>query len=94
VYDWVRNAYSESSALPENLTFKSRGRISWAAVWSYTQDEIYWPISGHVLDFCGRKVSCHSQGSNIHIAAVFYFLHMWASFFLFNKHQEHIISFQ
>jgi hypothetical protein len=28
VYDWVRNAYSESSALPENLTFKSRGRIS------------------------------------------------------------------
>jgi hypothetical protein len=69
------------------LDFNRRGRTLWAAVWSYTQDEIYWPIPGSVLDFCERRVSWHSQESNRHIAAVFNFLHAWASFF-FNKHQE------
>jgi hypothetical protein len=32
----------------------------WAAVWSHSLDEIYWPIPGQVLNFCGRRVSCHS----------------------------------
>lgn len=41
------------------LDFKRRGRTLWAVVWSYTQDEIYWPIPGQVLDFCER-VTCHS----------------------------------
>jgi hypothetical protein len=49
------------------------------------------------LDFCKRRVSCHSQESSKHIAAVLDFLYMRASFLLFNSHQEQrykIISFQ
>jgi hypothetical protein len=51
------------------LDFKRR-RTLWAAVWLYTQDEIYRPIAGHVLDFWEKRISCHSQESKLHIAAI------------------------
>jgi hypothetical protein len=37
------------------LEFKGRERILWAEVWSYTEDEFYWPIARQSLEnanFC------------------------------------------
>jgi hypothetical protein len=48
------------------LDVKTRGRTFWAAVWSYTQDEVYWPVPGQVLYFCeGRVPAIHRKAMNI-----------------------------
>jgi hypothetical protein len=84
VYDWLKNPYCESSVQRENFTLREEEELcelqSDHALKIQFTDR---PIRGQVLDFCERRVCCHSQESNIHIAAVFDFLHVWTSFFFF-----------